>query len=122
MQSYEIKHKCFERIEFEDEQISILDGMLTVHSGFKWRSFSMGFHAPLVFFGLARMGVLDNLFVYGQPWTTEQSLLRAVLLQYMEALSLERAAIDRIYAQGLVEAKVPFPTLWAGLACRFGRR
>ena len=78
-----LKHECFQGAEFEDEQISVADGLLTVKPGFQWRSFSMGFHAPLVFFGLARMGVIDKVFVYGQPWTIEHSLLRAVLLQYL---------------------------------------
>jgi len=45
-----LKHECFQGVEFEDEQISVADGLLTVKPGFQWRSFSMGFHAPLVFF------------------------------------------------------------------------
>ena len=81
MEAHVLKHECFQGVEFEDEQISVADGLLTVKPGFQWRSFSMGFHAPLVFFGLARMGVIDKVFVYGQPWTIEHSLLRAVLLQ-----------------------------------------
>ena len=61
MEAHVLKHECFQGAEFEDEQISISAGQLTVKPGFQWRSFSMGFHAPLVFFGLARMGVIDKV-------------------------------------------------------------
>ena len=122
MEAHVLKHECFQGVEFEDEQISVEDGLLTVKPGFQWRSFSMGFHAPLVFLGLARMGVIDKVFVYGQPWTIEHSLLRAVLLQYSGTLGVDRARIDAIYAQGLVDAKVPLRGLWTALARWFGPR
>jgi|GEM_PF-2662264 hypothetical protein len=32
----------------------------------------MGLHAPLVFLGQARMGILDKVFLYGQPWTAHR--------------------------------------------------
>jgi len=51
MEAHVLKHECFQGVEFEDEQISVADGLLTVKPGFQWRSFSMGFHAPLVFLG-----------------------------------------------------------------------
>ena len=70
MEAHVIKHECFQGAEFEDKQISVADGLLTVKPGFQWRSLSMGLHAPLVFFGLARMGVIDKVFVYGQPSNT----------------------------------------------------
>ena len=117
-----LKHECLLGAEFADEQISVADGLLTVKPGFQWRSFSMGFHAPLVFFGVVNMGVLDKEFVYGQPWTVEASLLRAVLLQYSRTLGVDRARIDAIYAQGLVDAKVPLSGLWGALARWFGPR
>ena len=122
MEAHVLKHECLLGAEFEDEQISVADGLLTVTPGFQWRSFSMGFHAPLVFFGLVHMGVPDKEFVYGQPWTVEASLLRAVLLQYSRTLGVDRARIDAIYAQGLVDAKVPLSGLWSALARWFGPR
>ncbi|MFQ3347235.1 MAG: hypothetical protein ACI8RT_000969 [Candidatus Azotimanducaceae bacterium] len=122
MESYSIRHECLQDIEFKDEQVAIFDGQVTVHAGFRWRSFSMSLHALLVFFGLAPMGVIDKVFLYGQPWTTEHSLLRAVLLQYQSTLPIDRVLIDEIYAQGLIDAKVPFQWLWAGLAGWFGPR
>jgi hypothetical protein len=36
-----------------------------VRPGFQWRSFAMGFHTPLVFFDLARLGVIYKVFFYG---------------------------------------------------------
>ena len=122
MEAHVLKHECFQGAEFEDEQISVADGLLTVKPGFQWRSLSMGLHAPLVFFGLARMGVIDKVFVYGQPWTIEHSLLRAVLLQYSGTLGVDRARIDVIYAQCLVDAKVPLRGLWSALARWLGPR
>ena len=82
----------------------------------------MGLHARLVFLGQARMGMLDEVFLYGQPWTTECSLLRSVLLQYQGTLAIDRALIDDFYAQGLVDAKIPFPGLWGAIARRLGTR
>jgi len=32
----------------------------------------MGLHARLVFLGQARMGMLDEVFLYGQPWTAHR--------------------------------------------------
>ena len=32
----------------------------------------MGLHAPLVCLGQARMGILDKVFLYGQPWTAHR--------------------------------------------------
>ena len=82
----------------------------------------MGLHAPLVFLGQARMGILDKVFLYGQPWTAECSLLRSVLLQYQGTLAIDRARIDDLYAQDLVDAKIPFPGLWGAIARRLGPR
>ena len=120
MASYSIRHEVFQDILFEDQQISIADGLLTIGSGFQWRSFVMCAHMPLVFFGLARPGVSDKVFIYGQPWITEHSILRAALLQYRSTLAIDRASIDEIYAQGLVDAKIAFPSLWSGVARWFG--
>ena len=68
------------------------------------------------------MRVIDKVFVYGQTWTIEHSLLRAVLLQYMGTFGVDRARIDVFYAQGLVDAKVQLRGLWSALARWFGPR
>jgi hypothetical protein len=82
----------------------------------------MGLHAPMAFFGLFRMGLIDSHFVYGQPWTTEYSRGRAVLLEYRKQLSMNPVQIYEIYEQGLVEAKVPLKSFWLPLVRLFGLR
>jgi len=122
VQWYSFTHQSLSGVEFEDEKIVVANSVLDVKPGYQWRSFSMGLHAPMVFFGLFRMGPIDSHFVYGQPWTTEYSLVRAVLLEYRKQLSMNPVQIYEIYEQGLVEAKVPFKSLWLPLVRLFGPR
>lgn len=65
LEGYVFKHECFQGFQFEDKRTLILNGFLMVRPGFQWRSFAMGFHTPLVFFDLARLGVIYKVFFYG---------------------------------------------------------
>ena len=50
VQWYSFTHQLLSGVEFEDEKIVVANSVLDVKPGYQWRSFSMGLHAPMVFF------------------------------------------------------------------------
>lgn len=109
--SYRTKHRHFQSLNFQYDDIQIIQGELTIAAGYEWFSPLQLLHRPMVFLGLWPTGIYDPNYTYGRPWIWDACLVSNVLRRYHHEIPITRSQIVDIFRDLLESKKVPFRRL-----------
>lgn len=108
---FQMKHRHFVGLNYHSEIVQVVNGQMSVFTGYEWNSWLEALQTPLVFLGIWPIGVRDARFAYGRPWVWEAGLVVDVLLRHRQEIPLKRSQIIDIFRDSLDQKKVPLRRL-----------
>lgn len=108
---YQTNHRHFQGINFQHDDVQIIQGELTIAAGYEWGSVLQLLHRPMVFLGVWPTGIYDPNYTYGRPWIWDACLVSSVLLRHHHEIPMTRSQIVDIFRDLLGAMKVPLRRL-----------